>query len=145
MSENKQQAPEQIWLIPQNPDGSLWPKRVWNEKIPAAPIGYIREDLVPVVQPPEPDARLWGELFLDATGEAHFICHTKDENFPATKAAFEKFIALLQRQIANERECPFYAAAPLQPPSQQSVPYCWVCRSHHELTADKCPAMAGVG
>lgn len=57
------------------------------------------------------DTRLWGELRLDESGEAHFICHTKDEDFATTRSAFEKFIALLQGQIANERECPFYAPA----------------------------------
>lgn len=38
------------------------------------------------------------------------------------------------------------AAASLPPPSRQSAvsPYCWVCRGHHELTANKCPAMAGI-
>lgn len=63
----------------------------------------------------QPDGRvLFGELWLDAEGEAHFICHTKDEDFLKTKTAFEKFIAILQRQIAKERECPFYQSAGVQ-------------------------------
>jgi hypothetical protein len=52
--------------------------------------------------------RLYGELYLDAEGEAHFICHTKDDDFQATRRALKKFIALLQDQLDRERECPFF-------------------------------------
>lgn len=59
-----------------------------------------------------PTSRIWGELLLDDKGEAHFICHTKDDDFLATKIALGKFIELLQRQVTNEAECPFFTATP---------------------------------
>lgn len=33
---------ETVYLVPENPDGSLWPKQVWNKPIPAAPFEYRR-------------------------------------------------------------------------------------------------------
>ncbi len=63
------------------------------------------------------NAKLWGELYIDAHGEAHFICHTKDDDFLATKDAIKKFIALLQGQLDNEKKCPFFQA---EKPTQQS-------------------------
>lgn len=55
----------------------------------------------------------FGELYLDAQGEPHFICHTATTDFAATKVAINKFIALLQSQVERESECPYFA-----PPSQ---------------------------
>lgn len=58
------------------------------------------------------DWHLHGELYVDAEGRAHFVCHTKDEDFLSTQTAFQQFIALLEDQIANQRNCPFYEAVP---------------------------------
>lgn len=55
---------------------------------------------------------IFGELWLDEEGAAHFLCHTKDDDFLKTKAALEKFVALLQKQLANAAECPFYVEVP---------------------------------
>lgn len=52
-------------------------------------------------------AVLYGELYLDANGKAHWVVHTKDTDFRATEIAIEKFIALLQDQIDRKEECPF--------------------------------------
>lgn len=62
---------------------------------------------VPAVEAGE--SRLWGELFLDADGTPHFICHTRDTGFAATKDAFVKFIGLLRSQLDRQTECPYYA------------------------------------
>lgn len=51
---------------------------------------------------------IFGELYLDAKGEAHFICHDKGDDFLATKEALLKFIALLQEKVNSEKNCPFY-------------------------------------
>lgn len=51
-------------------------------------------------------ARLHGELYVDAEGEAHFICHTQDDDFAATREAIIKFIGLLTEQLMNARSCP---------------------------------------
>jgi len=56
-------------------------------------------------------AVIWGELYLDSNNEAHFICHTKDDDFQKTKMAIQKFIALLQDQLNREKECPFFKEA----------------------------------
>lgn len=61
-------------------------------------------------QPPE-GAQLWGELWIDAEGEGHFICHTQDDDFLKTRAAFEQFIIILREQLANQQQCPFYTEA----------------------------------
>lgn len=53
----------------------------------------------------------YGELYIDAEGEPHFICHTTGDDFAQTKAALIKFIGLLQSQLDREDECP------LKPPS----------------------------
>lgn len=45
-----EQAPERIWLVPQNPDGSLWPKRVWPESLAAPTVEYTRTDSVSPVR-----------------------------------------------------------------------------------------------
>lgn len=49
----------------------------------------------------------FGELYIDGDGEAHFICHTADEDFEQTEIAIKKFIALLQGQIDRREECPY--------------------------------------
>jgi hypothetical protein len=58
---------------------------------------------------PATDAKLRADLWIDSKGEAHFTCHTKNEDFESTKEAFQKFIALLQDQVNRERKCPFYS------------------------------------
>jgi hypothetical protein len=52
--------------------------------------------------------QLFGELYIDKEGEAHFICHTKNDDFKQTKVAIQKFIVLLQGQLDREKQCPFY-------------------------------------
>ena len=56
-------------------------------------------------------AVIWGELYLDSNNEAHFVCHTKDDDFQKTKMAIQKFITLLQGQLDREKECPFFKKA----------------------------------
>jgi hypothetical protein len=53
-------------------------------------------------------AELFGELYLDEHGQPHFICHIRGEDYGKARDGIEKFIALLQEQIKNERQCPFY-------------------------------------
>lgn len=70
--------------------------------------------------PRDVTTKLWGELFLDDQGNAHFICHTKDDDFLATRVAFHKFIDLLQSQITVQQRCPFYVAEDALPrPSER--------------------------
>lgn len=57
---------------------------------------------------PRDPASPYGELYIDAAGNPHFICHTTGEDFPRTKEALQKFIGLLQRQLDNEESCPYY-------------------------------------
>jgi hypothetical protein len=48
-----------------------------------------------------------GELTIDREGNAHFECHTPGTvEFKGLRVAIEKWIALLQDQIAREDECP---------------------------------------
>lgn len=58
-----------------------------------------------------------GELFIDTEGEAHFICYTSDTDFSKTKEAIWKFICILQRQIVNEKLCPYYKNETDTPPA----------------------------
>ena len=51
--------------------------------------------------------KLWGELWLDAEGEAHFLCHTPGERtFDETREGLTQFRDLIQDQLDRERECP---------------------------------------
>lgn len=51
---------------------------------------------------------LCGELYLDASGEAHFVCHTPGGMvFDEAKAGLLKFIDLLQDKVDNQNECPY--------------------------------------
>lgn len=52
--------------------------------------------------------RLCGELYLDASGEAHFVCHTPGAmSFDEAKAGLLKFIDLLQDKVDKQNECPY--------------------------------------
>ena len=54
---------------------------------------------------------LHGELYLDENGEAHFICHTPaNMTFKESRMGLVKFIAILQNQVVNQEECPYYEA-----------------------------------
>jgi len=49
----------------------------------------------------------WGELSIDAEGNAHFQCHTPGgATFEDVRVALIKFVALLQSQIDRQDECP---------------------------------------
>lgn len=63
----------------------------------------------------------YGELFIDSTGEAHFICHTQNTDFSAAKIAVQKFIALLESKIDRESECPYHTSEGSQPPRRYCV------------------------
>lgn len=55
------------------------------------------------------DMILHGELYLDTTGEPHFICHTPGNmSFAEVREGLVKFIALLQNQHDRQEECPHY-------------------------------------
>lgn len=49
------------------------------------------------------DGRLWGEFYLDDSGEIHFICHNRD-NSAETRAVIRKLIILLQARL-GEQDC----------------------------------------
>lgn len=49
----------------------------------------------------------YGELYLDAEGQAHFVLHTEGEDFGKTEIAIRKFLALLQAQLDGRGKCPF--------------------------------------
>lgn len=57
-------------------------------------------------------AVLYGELYLDANGKAHWVVHTQDTDFRAIEIAIEKFIALLQDQIERKEECQYSPTIP---------------------------------
>lgn len=54
------------------------------------------------------NSTLFGELWIDDKGEPHFICHISDEDYLRVRSGIEKFIALLQEQLNNEKQCPFF-------------------------------------
>lgn len=56
--------------------------------------------------------RIHAELWIGEDGEVHFVCHTQDDDFGATKKAFQQFIDLIQSNLDREQECPFYKADP---------------------------------
>lgn len=63
----------------------------------------------PIAPRPRKDKSLpHGDLYIDTEGQAHFQCTTKGEDFYQTRDALLKYIGLLQRQIDNERQCPFF-------------------------------------
>lgn len=122
------EPPERIWLdiLPAelNPyDNPVhWhPTKSANPRYETGEAEYVRAS-----RPVGEQRQLFGELWIDNEGEAHFVCHTKNDDFPATKAAFEKFIALLQRQIQDEKECPFYTTAPPNDEALQQAPEGWL-------------------
>ncbi len=50
-----------------------------------------------------------GMIYLDATGEAHFDCTTPaGMTFAAARAGLVKFVALLTRQLDDEKQCPHH-------------------------------------
>ena len=52
---------------------------------------------------------LFGELYLDDDGEAHFICHTPgDMSFSEAHNGLQKFIDLLESKFEKQKECPHY-------------------------------------
>ncbi len=52
---------------------------------------------------------LCGELYLDSSGEAHFVCHTPGGmSFDDNKIGLLKFIELLQSKIDRQNECPYF-------------------------------------
>lgn len=53
--------------------------------------------------------KIWGELYLDDEGKAHFDCHIHSSvKFGEAEAALIKFIWLLQEQIDRKAECPLH-------------------------------------
>ena len=52
----------------------------------------------------------FGELYVGDDGQPHFICHTQDTDFEATKLVLIGFRDLLQAQIDHEQECPYWKA-----------------------------------
>lgn len=52
-------------------------------------------------------SKIFGELWLDEKGKAHFVCHNKGLNFPETLNTFIKFRNLLDRQIKDRDKCPY--------------------------------------
>lgn len=55
------------------------------------------------------ESQLFGELYLDDDGEAHFVCHTDGAmSFEQAREGLEKFITILQDQMERQQECPFH-------------------------------------
>ena len=52
-------------------------------------------------------SKLYGELYIDPKGKAHFMCHSIKQNFEDTEIAIKKFIKLLQEQVEEKDKCPF--------------------------------------
>ena len=53
--------------------------------------------------------QLRGELYIDESGEAHFVCHTPATvGFIEAREGLTKFVELLQDKIDNQQQCPHF-------------------------------------
>lgn len=53
------------------------------------------------------EARIWGELFVDAAGGVNFKFHSGSD-FQLARRSLRKFVSIVQQRIDTARECPFY-------------------------------------